>query len=293
VTSPATVYRYLVTIGAQNGLPSGLWLAQGAGNGHVAVSPIDIGINGNGFSSTGSPSDFDGATVITGRFTAGTNQDVLLYYPAGIHAGSGEILRGNGNASALTPGGAPVLSEGSLSNFNGDNPTQVVNGGNTSGKNTGLPDLLGILGDSANGYGLDLYSAGAPGTYGYPVTLTVNTPDGTADWNNWTIAATQLPTTGGGTSTAMFLWKKSTGALDLWENLAANTSTGTLTYDAYPVATRWNTGATITLQAADINNDGVPDLWTVGAGRKVTANLFSHLSATKSATLNKATETLG
>ncbi|MBF9070816.1 hypothetical protein [Streptacidiphilus fuscans] len=281
----------LVTVGAQNGLPSGLWLAPGTGNGHAAVSPIDIGVNGAGFNSTGSPSDFDGATAITGRFTGGANQDVLIYYPAGIHAGGGVILAGNGNTSPLAAGGN-LLMGGSLANLNGDNPTQVANGGNTSGLNTGIPDLLGVLGDSTNGYGLNIYTANVPAGYGLPVTLNVNTPDGTADWNNWTIATTQLPVTGGGATTAMFLWKQSTGELDLWENLQANTTTGALTYTAYPVATRWNTGATLTLQAADINGDGVPDLWTVGANRKVTANLFSHLSTTKAATLAKVTETL-
>ncbi|WBO65763.1 hypothetical protein [Streptomyces camelliae] len=87
--------------------------------------------------------------------------------------------------------------------------------------------------------------------------------DGTADWNNWTIATTQLPTTGGGSSTAMFLWKKSTGELDLWKNLAA-----------------------------DADSDGIPDLWTVSAGGSVTANLFTNLSSTAPATLARITETL-
>jgi hypothetical protein len=256
----------------------------------VAVSPIDIGVNGNGFNTNGSPSDFDGASAITGRFTAGSNQDVLLYYPAGVHAGSGVVLTGKGSTTPLANGGY-TLTGGSLSNFNGDNPTQVVNGGNTSGMNTGIPDLLGIMGDSASGFALNLYSATAPANYNYPVTLTANTPDGTADWNNWTIASTQLPAAGG-TRTALFLWKPSTGQLDLWENLTANPGTGALTYTDYPVATKWHTGAALTLQAADINSDGVPDLWTVGANRKVTADLFSNLSLTGPAKVVKVAETL-
>ncbi|MFC1415111.1 hypothetical protein [Streptacidiphilus cavernicola] len=281
----------LLTVGAQNGLPSGLWLAAGAGNGHVATSPTDIGTNGDGINYEGAPSDLDGATAITGRFTGGSDQDVLVYYPAGIHAGSGVILQGNGTGAPL-PNGGDNLSSGSLANFDGDNPTQIVNAGNTSGSNTGLPDLLGILGDSTSGYGLNLYTSFAPAAYGFPVTLNVNTPDGTADWDNWTIAATQLPVSGGGMSTAMFLWKKSTGELDLWKNLAADPDTGNLTFDAYPVATDWNTGADVTLQAADINSDGVPDLWTVGAGEAVTADLFSNLSSTGPATVTPVAETL-
>jgi hypothetical protein len=280
----------LVTASGQNGLPSGLWLAAGAGNGHVATRPTDIGVNGNGFGSTGSPSDFDGATVITGRFTGGYGQDVLVYYPAGLHAGSGVILQGNNNGTPLAAGG-PLLTDGSLANWNGDNPTQLVNAGNSSGSNTGLPDLLGILGDATSGYGLNLYTAAVPGGYSFPTTLDVNTPDGTGDWENWTIAATPLPTSGG-TSTALFLWKKSTGELDLWKNLQADPNTGAVSYTAYPVASNWNTGVDVTLQAADINGDGVHDLWTTGAGEKVTANLFSNLSTTGPATLNQVTDTL-
>ncbi|WP_042369658.1 hypothetical protein [Streptacidiphilus neutrinimicus] len=281
----------LVTVGGQHGLPSGLWLAKGAGDGHVATSPADIGVNGNGFNSNGSPSDFDGATVITGRFTAGYEQDVLLYYPSGVHAGTGVILQGNDKGAPL-PAGGPLLTDGSLANWNGDNPTQIVNAGNSSGRNTGLPDLLGILGDDAGGYGLGLYTTTVPGGYSIPTTLNVNTPDGTADWNNWTIAATQLPAGGGGTSTALFLWKKSTGELDLWENVTADPNTGATSYTAYSLATGWNTGADVTLQAADINGDGVPDLWTTGVGEQVTANLFSNLSTTGPATLHQVTDTL-
>jgi hypothetical protein len=281
----------LLTVGAQNGLPSGLWQAAGAGDGRVDTSPTDIGVNGNGFNSEGSPSDFDGATAVTGRFTGGSDQDVLVYYPTGIHAGSGVILQGNGTGAPLAPGG-PVLTSGSLQNFDGDNPTQIANAGDTSGSDTGLPDLIGILGDSTTGYALNLYSEFAPAAFQYPVTLNADTPDGTADWDNWTIATTQVPLTGGGTSTAMFLWQKSTGELDLWENLAADPSTGDLSYDAYPVATHWNTGADIALQAADIDTNGVPDLWTVGAGGTVTANLFSNLSSTGQATLTQVGETL-
>ncbi|WP_280723211.1 hypothetical protein [Kitasatospora sp. MAA4] len=282
----------LLTVGAQNGLPSGIWLAAGHGDGHVATSPTDIGVNGTGWSSAGSPSDFDGATAITGRFTAGPNQDVLVYYPTGIHAGGGLVLRGNGTGAPLAAGGNTITS-GTFQDFNGNNPTQLADAGTTSGGSTGFPDLLGVLGDAANGYGLDLYQGGTVvGQYQFPVALNVNTPDGTADWNNWTIATTQLPATGGGTSTAMYLWKKSTGELDLWENLAADPTTGKLNYHAYPVATGWNTGADVTLQAADINSDGVPDLWTVGAGGTVTATLVSNLSDTAPATLTQVTDTL-
>jgi hypothetical protein len=283
----------LLTVGAQNGLPSGLWLAPGTGDGHVGTSPTDIGVNGSGLN--GSPSDFDGATAVTGRFTDGTEQDVLVYYPGGNDAGGGMIFEGDGDGSPLNPvsGNTFSIPAGAFQDINGDNPLQLANAGNTSGGNTGFPDLIGVSGDSASGYALTLYPSGfGAGVYGFPVALNVNTPDGTADWNNWTAATMQLPTTGGASSTAMYLWKKSTGELDLWENLAADPNTGNLTYTAYPVATGWNTGAALTLQAADANSDGIPDLWAVSAGGTVTANLFTNLSSTAPATLTRVTETL-
>ncbi|OIK07259.1 hypothetical protein [Streptomyces monashensis] len=285
----------LLTVGARNGLPSGLWLAPGTGDGHVGTAPRDIGVNGNGFNTVGSPSDFDGSDVVAGRFTGGTEQDVLVYYPGGNDAGGGEIVKGNGDGSPLNPvsGTAVGIPAGAFQDINGDNPVQLADAGNTSGGNTGFPDLVGVSGDSVNGYALDLYPSGAgAGVYQFPVALNAHTPDGTADWNNWTVATTQLPTTGGASSTAMFLWKKSTGELDLWKNLAADPNTGNLTYTAYPVATGWNTGAALDLQAADANSDGVPDLWTVSAGGTVTANLFTDLSTTAPATVTRVTEAL-
>lgn len=284
----------LVTVGAQNGFPSGLWLAPGTGEGHVSTSPTDIGVNGDGRGSIGSSSDFDGSSVITGRFTGGAEQDVLVYFPAGPYAGTGMIVKGSGDGSPLNPvsGNGAYIRGGSLQDVYGDDPVQLANAGNTSGRGTGFPDLIGISGDGANGYALNLYLSGFNAGLYFPLALDVTTPDGTADWNDWTIATTQLPTADGGSGTAMFLWNKATGELDLWENLAADPDTGSLTYTAYPVATGWNTGAALNLQAADANGDGVPDLWAVSEGGTVTANLFTNLSSTAPATLTSVTETL-
>ncbi len=297
----------LLAVGNQNGLPPGLWLADGKvdpghtnGDGHVINAAIDIGaygagINANGANGAGSPSDYNGALAVTGHFTGTALQDVLVYYPSGNDAGGGVLLNGSGDGSALPSQHSEndhLLPTGSFQDLYTNNPTQLVNAGSTSGANSGYPDLIGISGDSTDGYTLNLYpSQGFLGGYNFPVTLNVNTPDGTADWNNWTIATMQLPASGGNSSTAMFLWKKSTGELDLWENLAADPNSGNLTYTAYPVATNWNTGAAITLQAADINGDGTPDLWTTGSGGAATANLFSNLSTTGAATLTQNTDT--
>ncbi|WP_062641938.1 hypothetical protein [Streptomyces maremycinicus] len=280
----------LLTVGGRNGLPSGLWLAPGTGEGGVGTSPTNIGVHGNGY---GPPSYFDGSTALTGRFTGGARQDVLVYFPNGTYAGIGMIIAGNGDGSPLNPvsGNSFNIPRGSLQDIHGDDPVQLAHAGNISGRGTGFPDLVGISGDSANGYALNLYASGFAAGVFYPVPLNATTPDGTTDWNDWTVATTQLPTPGGG-STAMFLWNKSTGELDLWENLAADAETGDLTYTAYPVATGWNTGAALNLRAADANGDGVPDLWAVSEGGTVTTDLFTDLSDTAPATVTRITGTL-
>jgi hypothetical protein len=276
----------LLTVGSSaNGLPPGLWLATGLGTGQVATAATDIGAYGNGTGS-GSPTDFNGATVITGHFGGTGLQDVLAYYPSGANAGQANILFGNGDGSpiqAQISGNEVTLFGGLLSDLNGDNPLQLANAGNTSGQGHAIPDLIAINGDSVNGYYLE-FDPDNGGTGGYPTEnpLTTLTPAGGTDWNNWTIATAQLPS-----GTAMYLWDSSTGALYLWENLAYNMTTGAFTYTQYVIAdgstSTWNKGATLTLQAADVNGDGTPDLWTVGAGAVVTAYL---------ATLGSSTATL-
>ncbi|HTU74948.1 MAG TPA: hypothetical protein VMG38_15650 [Trebonia sp.] len=73
----------LLTVGNTAGLPPGLWQATGrpatrGGAGLVNVPATDIGINGNGFNTPGSPADFNGAQAITGDFSGRGFQDVLL-----------------------------------------------------------------------------------------------------------------------------------------------------------------------------------------------------------------------
>ena len=165
-----------------------------------------------------------------------------------------------------------------MTDFNGDNPRQVVNA-YESIYSTGAPDLLAISGDPGNGYYLDHYDSTAP--CGYFNTFTVHgpTPDGTADWNQWTLAT--LKYAGG---TGMFLWNESTGALYLWAGLTASDNgdgTGTLSYTQYEIAVHWNAGHPLaTLEAADINGDGVPDLWAVTPAGVAKAYLISQLSTT-------------
>lgn len=281
----------LLTVGGTPGLAAGLWLATGKPGAHgatgspaVTLPATDIGINGAGINIPGSPADFTGAQVITGQFLADGFQDVLLYDPSGNYAGGGVVLPGSGDGSALQPYSptACVIPSGSLADANGDNPLQVVNA-YRSIDGTGFPDLLAVSGDLSQGYYLDYYDDGGPcSSYFNTFMVHAPTPDGTADWNKWTLAT--LSYAGG---TGMFLWNESTGGLYLWAGLTAadnGDGTGTLSYTQYEIAAHWHAGKPLaTLEATDINGDGVPDLWTVTPAGVARAYLISHLSATSHA----------
>ncbi|GII22530.1 LamG-like jellyroll fold domain-containing protein [Planosporangium mesophilum] len=272
----------LLTVGAQNGLPAGLWLGAKNTPG-VGTTGVNIGANGNGVAGDNSPADFTGAQAITGHFTGSGLQDVLVYYPTGTNAGGGMVLNGNGDGSVIQAqlsGNEHTLSAGALLDINNANPLQVANAGNAAGQNLAYPDLITVNGDPTNGYYLAYYpNQNGTNNYQFPVALdptTYPTPTGGTDWNTWTITTCQH--TDG--STAMFLWNKTTGALFLWNKLAFNLNTWALTYTQYSLSSTWNQGANLALQAADINGDGTPDLWTVGANGATTAHLVSGLTGT-------------
>ncbi|MGC4817894.1 LamG-like jellyroll fold domain-containing protein [Micromonospora sp. DT63] len=269
----------LLTVGSVNNLTAGLWLAENSGSAGLNPSISNMGARGNGVTGNNSPTDFNGGQVITGRFTGGGLQDVLVYYPTGTNAGGGGIFAGNGDGSVLMPerGGVQtsLMSEYLLDEY-GRSPIQLANAGEARGTGSGFPDLIGTSGDATNGYQLTYYPS-FPGTslfFGATSTGAA-TPTGGADWNNWTIATAQT-----GTGTAMFLRNRTTGALYLWSDLAYNEDTGQLTYTARTLAAGgWNTGVALSLRAGDINRDGTPDLWTVGAGAATTAWLVTNLQA--------------
>jgi hypothetical protein len=75
---------------------------------------------------------------------------------------------------------------------------------------TGLPDVLATSGDPVNGHYLDFYEEFAPGGFFDTFALHTTTPDGTADWNKWTLATLSYCGRIG-----MFLWNQNTGALYL------------------------------------------------------------------------------
>ena len=278
----------LLTVGNTPGLAPGVWQATGrpaTSAGLVNVPATDIGVNGISFNDSGSPTDFNGAQAITGDFLGRGFQDVLVYYPSGFGgdrevAGEGSVMAGPGDGSALNsvPQSDCTVSAGLLTDFNGDVPVQVANA-YASLNGSGLPDLLGTSGDPVNGYSLDYFTnASIPCGFFQTFTLSTVTPDGTADWNNWTLA-----TLSDASGTGMFLWNQGTGALYLWQGVAARDNgdgTGTLSYTQYLISPHWNKGKLLsTLEAADLNGDGVPDLWAVAPDGTVRAYLISQLSA--------------
>ncbi|MGC5023087.1 hypothetical protein, partial [Micromonospora sp. DT47] len=216
---------------------------------------------GNGVTGNNVPADFNGAQVLTGRFSGTGLQDVLVYYPGGVNPGGGGVLRANGDGSVIQAqrdGNQVSIDPGQLRDELNDSPLQVANAGDTRRQGSTIPDLIGISRDTTTGdhhltYYPNFFTTG--GYYGV-IRTTATTPTGGTDWNNWTIATAQL--IGG---TAMFLWNPTTGALHLWTDLTLNPDTGQLTYTPYALSTNWNTGASRTLRAADINTDGTPDLW--------------------------------
>jgi hypothetical protein len=281
----------LLIVGGNSGLSAGLWLAPGLNTGQVNTSPTNIGTNGNGVSGNLAATDFNAAQVITGRFTGGQLQDVLAYYPG--NAGQAVIIHGEGDGSALQAqmsGNEFTIQAGTFMDNNfSDNPIQLANAGNSSGLGQQYPDLIATNGDATNGYFLTYYVNGnGVGFYPAADQLTAAAPDGTMNWNQWSIATAQMAS-----GTAMFLFNQTTGALDLWTNLAHDPYTDDLSYTPYTLrASGWNTGVAVALQAADLNHDGVPDLWTVGPGGTVTTWLTSGLSGTTGTTTAQPAQTL-
>jgi hypothetical protein len=278
----------LVTAGG-GGMAPGLWLASGRGDGRVVTQAVDFGANGNGTTGDYSPADFNTAQVITGHFDGTQFQDALVYYPGGVPsdptetAGQANILFGTGDGSANNGTGDASGGIVTEQTINGDvfndgfgAPLQLADAGDTQGHldpTTGLPSALpwpDLIGISQGGTLVYMPNGDGFGNYQATIDLGNNSPDGSLDWTSWQIATAQVPS-----GTAMYVWNPNTGALYLWTGLHYDDVNGVITYTSYTIAdgsaTTWNTGAALTLHAADINGDGTADLWTVNASGVVTA----------------------
>jgi Concanavalin A-like lectin/glucanases superfamily len=267
-------YPDLLTIGS--GAKPSLWLSTGSASGTLNPA-ADIGSLGTGIDAgSDGPGDWAGAIVLHGDFTADNVQDVMAYYPSGPFEGLGKIIAGNGNASSLVPNSTnlslvdPDLMQNPVT---GAYPTTLAGAGNASGLGTGTDDLIGISGNttSPGNYELDLYTNGQCadcaqiGGYGYDETLTITSPDGTSDWNNYALA-----TAGNPASTSLFALDTATGALYECASPAA-LAAGTATWTQITVP--WGASPP-KLASADINHAGQTELWTL-SGTKATAYVLS------------------
>ncbi|WP_204297459.1 hypothetical protein [Actinoplanes campanulatus] len=275
----------LLTPGGTAGLSEGLWLATGRGErGKVRVPAVNIGGHGTGLGEDPSGAEpaaaFTGTQIVTGKFTGGPFEDVFVYHPNGPRAGLSVIIPTLGNGAELRPelsGNGYTLPAGWLSDWDGNQPTQLTNGYDADGSNPEYPDLFAIMGSPAAEYNLSFYSSyPGIGNYAFPVVTGASTPTGGIDWQNWRMASALLPT-----GTAIVLWNRSTGALYLWKSVIANPDTGALTYQQHHLSDNWLPGADLsTLQLADVNADGTPDLRTVTGDGKATAYRITEVPET-------------
>ncbi|MGW0165955.1 FG-GAP-like repeat-containing protein [Streptomyces sp. NPDC003343] len=277
----------LTAVGAQAGLSSGLWLAHGTTDGQLTTSATDLGMQGTGANSAGSPADWNGTQAITGHFNAGAGfNDVLDYNPA---TGSGSVLFGNGDGSALLPfsgnqiniSATAFTDNSGITGTLGNKATSIANGGNLyrtlSGEPpTGYPDLLIIVGGQ-------LWDE--PGSAGHffgidnSQPLGSTNPTGSGNWTGWNITSSLIDGLPG-----LFARENTTGALyyytpqQLQDLASGSTVTPTqlassgYTATAYPV-----------LQAADLNKDGTPDLRTLSANGATTTRVFDASTGTLTA----------
>ena len=279
----------LLTVSDTTGLTAGLWQAMGTGStGHVSTPATNIGLEGTGVGTTASGSlvdTFDGAEAIMGNFADDGFQDILIYFPSTGDVGGGMVLNGSGNGSVLQTqrsGNEVSIDSGMLADpFTGDNPTQIADGYDATGLNSYFDGLFATTGDSTNGYVLDYDEAGPVSSDFNPIQLsTAKTPDGTSDWNDWTIATTKVAS-----GIAMYLWNESTGALYLWEGVTVadnGDQTGDLAYaEQYKISDDWNKGVALSsLEAADFSGSGTPDLWAVTPDGQAEAYVVRDLSTT-------------
>jgi hypothetical protein len=294
------------------GTDASLYLSPGSGNGALRA-PLDVGSLGDGIDAPPlGASDWNGSTVLHGNFCGQGVQDVMPYYPSGTHAGNGIVLCGFGSSGTLdwgsgywdtgetynvtgdAPGAPGAWSDDSFDD--NDNPVSLVAAGDASQNDTGLSDIIGVLGSSTS-YELNLYTATAPGAYVYDETLEsamTPAPDGTTDWQNYSLATAQLSDSanphGDPADTALLALDRVTGALyeSVNSGCPANCAGGTVigmpgTWTQITVP--WGSSPPALVQA-DVNSGsggqgaGSLEVWTV-SGSTATAYTISGTTMTK------------
>lgn len=259
----------VVAGGPGTGFGSGVWTALGRNNGRVRTPAAHIGELGYGLNGTAE--SFDGTQVFSGRFSGGEFDDFAAYITSGPQAGYLAVVRGTGDGGMRDPridGNGWLSDQIFFQDPAGNSPRTLVNAFGADGDDTGFPDLLGITGDDVNGYGLAYYAnLGTPALTLWSAALSNATPTGDHAWQDWQLFSTE--TTGG---IALFLRHVPTGAVHLWSGVSV--ADGALAYTQHRVAAGGVTGA---LQAADVNADGLPDLWAVAADGSYRAYVIRNL----------------
>jgi hypothetical protein len=267
-----------LTVGASTGTPApGLWLATGTGT-TGAFTTATTNIGAQGVQEPGAATDFNDSKAVTGLFTGGPlqggTQDQLAYYPS---TGLGRVLPGNGDGTLIPPALVSVAAP-TFTNDAGYHPTQVVNGGHTVTSGSDFPDLLATAAPTSGSLALYIIpNANSAGAYWPMYQLTNPTPTGTSDWTNWQMASAQTST-----GTDLYLWNTSTKTLYLWRGLAYTDNgdgTGQVTGTQYTVAATWNPATVNSLEAADLNADGLTDLRVINTSGVATPYLISALPA--------------
>ncbi|MEU3296913.1 hypothetical protein ABZ722_31795 [Streptomyces longwoodensis] len=276
----------LTVVGAQAGLPSGLWLARGTADGQLDPDVTDLGEQGTGANSAGSATDWDGTQAITGHFHTGAGfNDVLVYAPA---RGTGAILYGNGDGSPLSPYSghevnvrSSVFTDGSgVTGAPGSRATSIAGGGElyrtvNDSPRAGFPDLLMIV----NGQLWDEPGLMVPGAFiglDNALPLTSTNPTGSGDWTGWSLTSSLvdgLP--------ALFARNAATGALYYYTpQQLQDLAYGNPVIPLKLADSGYDAAALPVLQAADLNSDGTPDLRTVSATGLSTAWILDPAAGT-------------
>ncbi|MEH0450290.1 FG-GAP-like repeat-containing protein [Streptomyces sp. B21-102] len=274
----------LTTVGAQAGLSSGLWLAHGSTDGQLTPSATDLGAQGTGVNSIGTPADWNGTQAISGHFNTGAGfNDILDYNPT---TGRGTVLYGSGDGSTLLTGSGnqAIVNSTAFTNSDGAKATNIASGGNLyrtvhdEPATVYYPDLLMIVG----GQLVDepgLTSAGTFFGVDNAAPLSGTNPTGSGDWTGWSITSSLidgLP--------ALFARNNTTGALYYYSpQQMQGLGLGNSVTPQQIASSGYSAAALPVLQAADLNNDGTPDLRTVSASGASTARIFNAAAGTLTA----------
>jgi hypothetical protein len=309
-----------------------LWLAPGTGNGAVGPA-VDIGGLGTDVNpGTDGPGDWNNAQIMHGDFTGRNLQDIMAYYtptagigPAastststGPTPGTGVIIGGTGTDDPLDPysGNNWTIPSGTFCdltfNANCPAPADLVYAGNASQEGpatnngsiysqTNNADVIGIFGPggSSSSYELDLFTAYETGGYnldnlnGVLSGASATSPDGTADWQYYTLATAELPDSaypnGDPSDTVLFALNDDTGgpyAGNLYVSVNPGCATGTCsTTTLIGMPGTWTkvsgtpsswASTPPQLASADVNNgangpgSGTPEIWTVSGSLTAT-----------------------